>query len=75
MCWILAVKKSALPAGSKPVLNPLFIVAWAMDESIAFEGFVLALLGLSAGTWICFSVGAGMLMLFHRPKSIGENAV
>lgn len=44
------------------------LVAWALDETIALLGLVLALLGASASTWGGFGVVAVVLLVLHRPR-------
>jgi hypothetical protein len=45
-----------------------YILAWALDESIAIYGLILGLLAFSAEVWSPFSVAALALMLVHRPS-------
>lgn len=45
-----------------------YIFAWALDESVAIYGLVLALLAFSPEVWSPFSVAAFALMLVHRPS-------
>ncbi len=48
-------------------LLPLYIVAWALDETIALFGLVLGLLGFPPAVWSAFSVAGFILTLIHRP--------
>jgi F0F1-type ATP synthase membrane subunit c/vacuolar-type H+-ATPase subunit K len=48
-------------------LLPLYIVAWALDETIAIFGLVLGLLGFPPAVWGSFSTAGLILTLIHRP--------
>lgn len=60
---VRVVRKVPDPAA----LLPHYIVAWALDESIAIFGLVLGVLGFPPAVWSGLSAVAFFLTLMHRP--------
>lgn len=48
-----------------------YVIAWALDESIAIHALVLGFLGFPPSTWGVFSAAAFVLTLAHRPRGAG----
>ena len=46
----------------------LRVVAWALDQSLAAFGVILALFGLPPTDWLVFPVMSLVLLLIHRPQ-------
>lgn len=64
---VVPAPPSASGAGARIAL-PLRIVTWALDESIALLGLVLALLGHAPAVWLPFFAVALAAMFLHRPS-------
>jgi len=70
-CWRRAVGAHLAVHEARPEPASAFagyILAWALDESIAIYGLVLALLAFQAEIWACFSAASLALFLIHRPR-------
>jgi hypothetical protein len=46
-----------------------YLVAWVIDEIIAINGLVVALLAFSPDEWLPFFVVALLLTVLHRPRT------
>ena len=63
LCWRKA--QQAAP-GTQPHYT-FTLLAWALDETLALFGLILALGGIDTASWLLFLVPSVALLIVHRP--------